>query len=149
MERCDQCDFENRKVFRIRFSAIAARSQNRLGLNPTQLAVLMQLCDFWWEHDRRPYPSKGVLAERLSLSSRQVQRHIAALETAGLVKRVERRAYHGGKQTNIYDLGGLVARLKKLEPGFLEVDKAARTARRAVSKRGYRRIRTGGTAKPS
>ncbi len=23
--------------------------QNRLGLNPTQLAVLVQLCDFWWE----------------------------------------------------------------------------------------------------
>ena len=49
----------------------------------------MQLCDFWWERDRKPYPGKAVLAERLGLSPRQVQRHIADLETAGLVERVE------------------------------------------------------------
>ena len=125
------------------------RAQNRLGLNPTQLTVLMQLCDFWWERDRKPYPSKAVLAERLDLSPRQVQRHIADLETAGLVKRVERRATHGGKLANMYDLDGLVERLKRLEPEFREVDEAAKTARRAVSKRGYRRNRTGGAAKPS
>ena len=129
--------------------SLLLRAQNRLGLNPTQLAVLMQLCDFWWERDRKPYPGKAVLAERLGLSARQVQRHIADLETAGLVKRVERRAIHGGKLTNMYDLGGLVTRLKKLEPEFREVDEAAKTARRAVSRRGYRRSRTGGAAKPS
>ena len=68
---------------------------------------------------------------------------------AGLVKRVERRAKHGGKLTNIYDLGGLVERPKKLEPEFREVDEAAKTARRAVSKRGYRLNRTADAAKPS
>ena len=129
--------------------ALLLRAQNRLGLNPTRLAVLMQLCDFWWERDRKPYPGKAVLAERLGLSPRQVQRHIADLETAGLIKRVERRAIHCGKLTNIYDLGGLVARLKKLEPEFREVDEAVRTARRAVSRRGYRQNRTGGAAKSS
>ena len=129
--------------------SLLLRAQNRLGLNPTQLAVLMQLCDFWWERDRKPYPSKAVLAERLGLSDRQVQRHIADLEMAGLVKRVERRAAHGGKLSNTYDLGGLVERLKKLEPDFREVDEAAKTARRAVSRRGYRQNRTVGGAKPS
>ncbi len=49
----------------------------------------------------------------------------------------------------MYDLGGLVVRLKELEPDFREVDEAAKAARRAVSKRGYRRNRTDGTAKPS
>ena len=44
--------------------SLLLRARNRLGLNPTQLAVLMQLCDFWWERDRKPYPSKAVLAER-------------------------------------------------------------------------------------
>ena len=77
--------------------SLLLRAQNRLGLNPTQLAVPMQLCDFWWDRDRKPYPGKAVLAERLGLGPRQVQRHIADLETAGLVKRVERRAIHGGK----------------------------------------------------
>ena len=122
--------------------SLLLRAQNRLGLNPTQLAVLMQLCDFWWDRERKPYPSKAVLAERLGLSRRQVQRHIADLETAGLVERVERRAVHGGKLTNVYDLSGLVQRLKKLEPEFREVEDAAKRARRAVSKRGYRRSRT-------
>lgn len=129
--------------------SLLMRAQNPLGLNPTQLAVLMQPCDFWWERDRKPYPGKAILAERLGLSPRQVQRHIADLETVGFVERVERRAIHGGKLTNIYDLGGLLGRLKKLEPEFREVDEAARTARMAVSKRGYRRNRTGGAAKPS
>ena len=119
--------------------SLLLRAQNRLGLNPTQLAVLMQLADFWWDRERKPFPSKAVLAERLGLSSRQVQRHIADLETAGLVERVERRAQHGGKLTNLYDLSGLVRRLKKLEPEFREVEDAAKRARRAVSKRGYRR----------
>ena len=80
-----------------------------LGLNPTQLAVLMQICDFWWENDRKPYPSKATLAERLGLSPRQEQRHIADLEEAGLVRRIEQRAHHGGKHTNLYDLTGLGA----------------------------------------
>lgn len=129
--------------------SLLLRAQNRLGLSPTQLAVLLQLCDFWWDRDRKPYPSKAVLAERLGLSPRQVQRHIAELETAGLVERVERRALHGGKLTNIYDLGGLVKRLKKLEPEFRDVDNAAKTARRAVSKRGYRRNRAVSERKPA
>ncbi len=129
--------------------SLLLRAQNRLGLNPTQLAVLLQLCDFWWERERKPYPSKAVLAERLSLSPRQVQRYIAELEAAGLVKRIERRARHGGKLTNIYDLGGLVARLKELEPDFRKVDEEARTARRQVSRQGFRLNRTGNEQEPA
>ncbi len=95
--------------------SLLLRAQQRLGLNPTQLAVLMQLCDFWWENARKPHPGKKLLAERLGLSERQVQRYIAELEQAGLVERIERRASHGGKMTNTYDLSGLVSRLKKLD----------------------------------
>ena len=128
-------------VIRLGFCIVPSlllRAQNRLGLNPTQLAVLMQLCEFWWDSERKPYPSKALLAERLGLSPRQVQRYIAELETAGLVKRIERRALHGGKKTNVYDLGGLVDRLQKLEPEFRQVDEGAKKTRREVSRRGYR-----------
>ncbi|WP_430450076.1 helix-turn-helix domain-containing protein [Rhodophyticola sp.] len=48
--------------------SLLLRAQQRLGLNPTQLAVLMQLCDFWWEDARKPHPGKKLLAERLGLS---------------------------------------------------------------------------------
>ena len=119
--------------------SLLLRAQQRLGLNPTQLAVLMQLCDFWWDDARKPHPGVKRLAERLSLSERQVRRYIAELEQAGYVQRIDRRAAHGGKQTNIYDLSGLVKRLKELEPEFRSVEDDAKEERNAVSKRGYKR----------
>jgi DNA-binding transcriptional ArsR family regulator len=118
--------------------SLLPRAQQRIGLNPTQLAILIQLCDFWWDSERKPFPSKETLAQRLSLSERQVQRHIAALEKAGLIRRIERRSANGGKLSNTYDLSGLVKQLQKLEPEFREIEEAAKAARRAVSKRGYK-----------
>lgn len=118
--------------------SLLLRAQRRLNLNPTQLAVLLQLCDFWWEKERKPFPSKETLSQRLSLSERQVQRYIAELEQEGLVRRIERRASNGGKLSNTYDLSGLVKRLQILEPEFREVEEANKAARKAVAKRGYK-----------
>ena len=129
-----------KKVMDLGFCVVPSlllRAQARLGLNPTHLAVLMQLSDYWWENDRKPYPGKNALAERLSLSPRQVQRHIAALESAGFIQRIERRGSHGGKLTNSYDLSGLVARLKKLEPEFSAVEENVKVSRKAVAKPGH------------
>ena len=122
--------------------SLLLRAQRRLGLSPTQLAILMQLCDFWWDSERKPYPSKATLAERLDLSPRQVQRHVADLETAGLVERMQRWSPAGGKTTNSYDLGGLVKRLRELEPEFREVEEEAKAARKAVSRPKHRRSRS-------
>ncbi|MER9216464.1 helix-turn-helix domain-containing protein [Mesorhizobium sp. M0663] len=124
--------------------SLLLRAQQRIGLNPTQLAVLLQLCDFWWDKERKPFPSKETLAQRLSLSERQVQRYIAELEQAGLVQRIERRSSNGGKLSNTYDLSGLVKRLQELEPEFREIEESAKAARKAVTKRGYK-----AAAKPS
>jgi DNA-binding transcriptional ArsR family regulator len=113
--------------------SLLLRAQRRLKLNPTQLAVLMQLCDYWWDPARKPYPSKESLAQRLGLSARQLQRHIADLEQADLVKRIPRKGNNGGKLSNTYDLSGLVARLQKLEPEFRAVEEKNRKRRDAVS----------------
>jgi predicted transcriptional regulator len=131
-------------VMKLGFSIVPSlllRAQNRLGLNPTQLAVLMQLCDFWWDNDRKPYPAKKILAERLGISERQVQRYIAELEKAGLVIRTQRYASHGGKLSNTYDLEGLVKKLKDLEPDFRKVEENVKADRVAVTKAGYRHSR--------
>ncbi len=128
-------------VMKLGFSVIPSllfRAQRRLGLNPTQLAVLMQLADFWWDEGRKPYPSKETLSQRLGIGPRQIQRHIADLEKAGLVQRIERRAAHKGKLSNIYDLSGLVERLKKLEPEFREVAEETKALRREVARPGGR-----------
>lgn len=112
--------------------SILLRAQRRLGLNPTQLAVLMQLCDYWWDHTRKPYPSKETIGERLGLSARQVQRYMADLEAAGLLTRNERYAKNGGRLSNEYDLSGLVEKLKKIAPDFEE----AKEVKRQASRRG-------------
>lgn len=130
-----------KKVIALGFCIVPSlllRAQSRLGLNPTQLAVILQLCDYWWDKGRKPFPSKKALGERLGLGPRQIQRYLAELEQAGLIRREERRGGHGGKLSNYYDLGGLVSKLKELEPEFLEVEKSAKAQRRSVSKRGHR-----------
>jgi predicted transcriptional regulator len=118
--------------------SLLLRAQQRLKLNPTQLAILFHLADYWWEVSRKPYPAKATLAERLNLSPRQVQRHIAEMEAMGLVKRVERKAVHRGKLSNEYDLSGLVKRLQALEPEFRKVEEEAKLRRRAVARPGLR-----------
>jgi len=112
------------------------RAQRRLGLNPTQLAVLVQIADFWWDKERKPYPSKENLSLRLGIGPRQIQRHIANLEKAGLVQRIERQAARKGKLSNAYDLSGLVEKLKNLEPEFREAAEKTKEIRRDVSKPG-------------
>lgn len=138
-----------KEVMKLGFSIIPSlllRAQQRLGLSPTHLAVLLQLADYWWDQERKPYPSKKALSERLGLSPRQVQRYVAELEVAGLVQRIERRAAHKGKLSNFYDLSGLVERLKALEPEFREVQAEAKEMKRQVAKPGGLRRRE--TAKP-
>jgi len=119
--------------------SLLLRAQRRLSLNPTQLAVLIQLADFWWDAGRKPFPKKADLAMRLSLSERQVQRYIAELEAMGLVRRIERRASHRGKISNEYDLQGLVDKLADIEPDFREAGEKARAARNAAARPGLRR----------
>jgi predicted transcriptional regulator len=118
--------------------SLLLRAQARLGLNPTQLAVLMHLADYWWEAERKPFPKMQTLGERLKLSPRQARRYVAELEAAGLVTRIERRAAHRGKLSNEYDLSGLVKRLQQLEPEFRQVEEENKARRRAVARPGIR-----------
>ncbi|MCF6319866.1 MAG: helix-turn-helix domain-containing protein [Proteobacteria bacterium] len=111
------------------------RAQKRLGLNSQQLIILLQLADFWWDKSRKPYPAVGTIAERIGLSQRQTRRHIAALEKAGFIKRIQRTAVHKGKLSNEYDLTGLVDKLRKLAPEFKEANIRSKKILEDVEKR--------------
>ena len=113
--------------------SILLKAQQRLGLTPTHLAILMHLCDLWWVADRPPFPSKSKLCQRLGIGERQIQRNLAELEERGLVRREQRYASHGGKLSNTYHLDGLVARLQQLAPEFLKVEDEVKVKREAVS----------------
>lgn len=128
-----------KNVTKLGFSIIPSllfRAQRRLGLNPTQLAILLHLADYWWEADNHPYPSKQSLSDRLGIGSRQIQRYIAEMEEAGLINRIERFGSDNRKLSNHYDLSGLVNRLKELEPEFTAVENEAKAKRQKVSRRG-------------
>jgi predicted transcriptional regulator len=112
------------------------KAQKRLGLSATQLAVLLQLMDHWWDNARNPWPGKKLLSEKLDLSPRQVQRVIADLEKRGYVQRIDRTSAQGGKLSNEYDLGGLVKKLRELAPEFQRVEEEVRNKRRALLRRG-------------
>ena len=88
------------------------------------------------------WPSASACCRRWSsapsLSERQVQRHIADLEGAGFLKRIERTRSRRGKISNEYDLSGLVEKLRLLEPQFREVAEEAKARKKAVSTPGYK-----------
>jgi hypothetical protein len=119
--------------------SLLLKAQRRLNLTPTQLAVLLQLCDHWWDANRKPFPSKETLSERLTLSARQVQRHIAEMEKMGLVRREERIGKHNARVSNRYDLDGLVKRLQEIEPDFRKAEEVAKQTRKDAAKPGLRR----------
>lgn len=111
--------------------SLLLRAQRRLGLSATQLALVIQLIDFWWTEDQIPWPKKETLGQRLNLSDKQIQRLVRDLERRGFVKRVVRKTRHG-RTSNGYDLAGLVVELQKLAPEFAE----AADAKRKVERRG-------------
>jgi Helix-turn-helix domain len=63
-------------------------AQGRLKLTTEQFTAVMQLSDFWWDVGEPPFPTKELLAGRMGMGERQVQRHLTALERKSIIKRV-------------------------------------------------------------
>ncbi|TAJ81859.1 helix-turn-helix domain-containing protein [Reyranella sp.] len=116
-------------------------AQKRLGLSPPQLNVLLQIASHWWKAAQLPYPSKQLIANRMSCTPRQVQRHLTALENAGLIKRIVRKNTRQGQLSNEYSLAGLVKKLKEIAPEFEAEAEARRQNRAALEKRGGVKLR--------
>lgn len=105
------------------FPSILLQAQSRLGVNAQEMIVLLQLTEHWWFATSKVFPGKDVIAQRVGLSTKQVQRHIKRLEELKLVQRKERYRSGGGRTTNEYDLSGLVTKLKTIEPDMEKAKK--------------------------
>jgi predicted transcriptional regulator len=109
------------------FPSILLRAQARLGVNAQEMMVLLHLAEHWWAADSRVFPAKKVIAERIGLSTKQVQRHVKRLEELKLVERKQR--FSRGLQTsNEYDLSGLVVKLQVIEKDFETARKVKKAA---------------------
>jgi hypothetical protein len=112
--------------------SILIQLQRRIGLNPIQMNIIVQLLDYWFEPTRKPFPSKRELANRIGVTDKTIQNNIRALEKAGLIQREMRRTAAGDWNSNIYHLDGLVAKVQALEPEFAAEKKKRREARAAL-----------------
>lgn len=103
--------------------------QERLGLSPVQLNVLLQLI-VHWHTEAAPYPSQKVIADRMHMSRRQVMRVLQELDDAGLIRKIARSDFTGAKRANAYDLSGLVQKLAEISPLFIAAKKIRHRAER-------------------
>ena len=119
---------------------IMIRAQHRLGVNPTQFCILVQLLEYWRSPDRLPFPTKRQLADRIGVQPSTIKTNMQALEKAGLIQRQQHKTSAGDWGANTYLLQGLVERIKALEPDFEEEKKKREAARRRVeTPKGKRR----------
>jgi hypothetical protein len=79
--------------------------QQALGLDSLDINILLHIASYWWSDGSKPHPSKVTIAKAIGIEPRSVQRRIAALEAANLIRREERRISRTGSKTNIYHLG--------------------------------------------
>lgn len=91
------------------------QQQARIGVTALEMAVLLHILQHWWQAKKLPFPGNTRLAAQLGISARQVQRHIAALEKKGLVRRHARSSPAQGRMSNFLDPSGLVSRLQEVQ----------------------------------
>jgi len=112
--------------------SLLLRAQAKLKLNPSQLNVLIQLLEHWWEADKNPFPAKETIARRMNKTPRHVQRILTQLEKAGHIKRIERFLGHKAQTSNAYSFDGLVKKLVALEPEFRKAAEQNKIRRKKV-----------------
>lgn len=113
--------------------------QQALGLDELDITILLHLSTYWWTAETKPHPAKTTIARAMGRDPRTVQRRIAAMEHAGLIKRIERRETGQGTQgskSNIYDFTGLIEAAKPfaLEKAQEIADREEMRKRRAARK---------------
>ena len=129
---------------------VLLHGQERVGLNPNHLNVILQIISHWWTAEDLPYPGKALIARRMGRHPRQVQHYLTELEQAGLIARVTRKGANGGQTSNGYRLTGLVAKLKPIAAEFAKAAAENKARRESVERRGGTKLRAkSGGASPA
>lgn len=117
---------------------IIVEKQGDLGLDATDVNVLLHLLRYWWHRDNLPHPSKRTIAECMGVDPSTVRRHVAKMEKLGLLQRIARKEESRGQKTNYYDFSGLIAAATPLAQEALanKERRRAEDAQRRRPKRG-------------
>ena len=97
---------------------VLARSQAALGLDATDMVILLNVMMHWWEPEEWPYPRLSVIAKRMNVTRRTVERRIHKMTRMGLIRRLPSEADHYGRKVRRFDLSGLIDRLKQIASSY-------------------------------
>jgi len=100
---------------------VLIRAQSRLGLDPVDLAILLNITLHWWRTDELPYPQPKVIAHRIGVSTRTVERRLEDLEKRGFLSRLAAEKSADKLARRRIDLSGLVEKLEKAAAVNLEL----------------------------
>lgn len=95
------------------------RCQRFLELDATDVVILSNIMLHWWYEKDLPHPRPSVIAARMQVSTRTVERHIEGMEKKKLITRLPSRLKRG-KSVREFDLSGLVRRLQRYAAANLE-----------------------------
>jgi hypothetical protein len=94
------------------------RCQKLLGLDAVDVVIILNITLHQW-YDDLPYPRPSIIAKRMAVSTRTVERHIESLEKKGFMRRLPSRAKKG-KMIRPFDLSGLKSKLERYAAVNLE-----------------------------
>ena len=121
--------------------SVIIERQKALGLDALDMNIILHLATYWWTPDNKPHPSKRTIAEAVGVTPRTVQRRITALQSAGFLKREERRVKGKGSHTNLYHFDGLIKAAQPYAKEKLEEIEKRKAAREtAVARKGKAKL---------
>lgn len=107
---------------------VLLRAQQQLELDASDVVILLNLSLHWWSADNLPSPSPRIIANRMGVSRRTIERRLGDLEKREFLKRLP--ADEGILRK--YDLSGFVKKLESAAAAGL-AQRAYRKARAAKS----------------
>lgn len=92
---------------------VLLRGQTSLNLTDTDIVLILNILMHWWKKEELPYPRPEMIAKRMGITTRTVERHINKLQAMGLLHRLPREANpNGGPKIRRFDLSGLLDALE-------------------------------------
>jgi DNA-binding transcriptional ArsR family regulator len=92
---------------------ILVQSHRKLRLDPLDVAILLNLNMHWWTAGDLPYPRASLLAERIGVTKRTVERRLLKMQKAKLIERLPPE-YRGNAIIRRFRMTGLVNELARL-----------------------------------
>lgn len=97
------------------------KHQFRLELSPLDLAIVLNIALHYWAPGNLPHPTISLVAKRIGVSRRSVERRLEILESRNLVMRMHFEVSDKGKKIRRFDLSGLIAAVEnyaRREPSY-------------------------------